>query len=309
MRYKLLLAGKNQTTIDDFFYTMTEDFECQTTSIRSEDIVSHISYFQPNAFVYCIAEETRENIMKLITALRQVGKQKVNLILIGDSEDCYEFLRMEPDMVSMTLLKPITASAIKSQLIKFLAEQERLAQEEKERQEQIEREKKNSVEARKQQEEENAIAEKIRRMQQEKEQREQKEHEQRVRERQESVSSGPKHVLVIDDDPRMLRLIKEELRDKYNVATAVSGRIAMNFLERKQTDLILLDYEMPEEDGPAVLEKLRANDKTRDIPVIFLTGINDKEKIQKVLAMKPQGYLLKPIECTKLIQTIRQVIG
>lgn len=43
--------------------------------------------------------------------------------------------------------------------------------------------------------------------------------------------------------------------------------------------------------------------------MVFLTGINDREKIQKVLAMKPQGYLLKPIEYDKLIQTIHNVIG
>ena len=115
--------------------------------------------------------------------------------------------------------------------------------------------------------------------------------------------------MIIDDDPRMLRLIKEQLREKYNVATAVSGKIALNFLERKKTDLILLDYEMPEENGVEVLRKLRANEQTKDIPVVFLTGMNDREMIQKILAMKPQGYLLKPIEISKLFQTIRQIIG
>ena len=88
-----------------------------------------------------------------------------------------------------------------------------------------------------------------------------------------------------------------------------SGKIALNFLERKKTDLILLDYEMPEENGVEVLRKLRANEQTKDIPVVFLTGMNDREMIQKILAMKPQGYLLKPIEISKLFQTIRQIIG
>ncbi len=306
MRYKLLLAGKNQTVIDDFFYTMTEDFECMTTSMRTEDIISHIGYFKPQAFVYCIAEETRENIMKLINALRQVGKREVRVILIGDSEDCYEFMRLEADMVDLTLLKPITASAIRSQLMKFLDERSKFEKLEKEKKENEQQEKEKQDAKRKLKEEEAAVGERIRKMQKEKELREQKERELALLS---APVSGTKHVLVIDDDPRMLKLIKEELRDKYNVATAVSGRIAMNFLERKKTDLILLDYEMPEEDGPAVLEKLRANENTKDIPVIFLTGINDRDKIQKVLAMKPQGYLLKPIECAKLVQTIRQVIG
>ena len=58
-----------------------------------------------------------------------------------------------------------------------------------------------------------------------------------------------------------------------------------------------------------VLEKIRANPQIADIPVVFLTGINDKEKIQKVLALKPNGYLLKPIEHEKLMTTIKKIIG
>lgn len=307
MRYKLLLAGKNQTVIDDFFYTMSEDFECLTTSLRSEDIVGHVSYFKPSALVYCITEETKENLMKLINSLRLVGKQNIKLILIGDSEDCYEFMRLEPDMVSLTLLKPITVSAIKAQLVQFLAKEEQIIKMQNAYQEKIAEEKAKEEQKNKQKQEEKIIEEKIRKMQEEKALREKKEREKK--ERVEASNNGTKHILVIDDDTRILRLVKEELRDKYNVATAVNGRIALNFLERKKTDLILLDYEMPEEDGPEVLEKLRNNDATKDIPVVFLTGINEREKIQKVLAMKPQGYLLKPIDCAKLIQTIRQVIG
>ena len=83
----------------------------------------------------------------------------------------------------------------------------------------------------------------------------------------------------------------------------------MKFLERRTTDLILLDYEMPEENGAEVLKKLRANPMTRNIPVVFLTGMNNREIIKQLVAMKPQGYLLKPIKCEQLVQTIQSVIG
>ena len=135
------------------------------------------------------------------------------------------------------------------------------------------------------------------------------ESEKTVEQREADGEEAKKHILVIDDDPIMLRLIKTELKDEYNVATAISGKIALNFLQKKKTDLILLDYEMPEENGPAVLEKIRKIDELKDIPVVFLTGINEKEKIQRVLSMKPQGYLLKPIEHDKLLATIQRVIG
>ena len=75
------------------------------------------------------------------------------------------------------------------------------------------------------------------------------------------------------------------------------------------TYLVLLDYEMPGDNGPAVLEKIRANPMTSNIPVIFLTGINDRKKIQQVLSLKPQGYLLKPIDHDKLVDAIKNTIG
>lgn len=118
-----------------------------------------------------------------------------------------------------------------------------------------------------------------------------------------------KHVLVVDDDPMMLKLIKEQLKDEYAVGTAVSGNLAMKFLENKSTDLILLDYEMPLENGAMVLKRLRRNPTLAKLPVIFLTGVSDRQKIKEVIDLKPRGYLLKPIEKDKLIGIIKKTIG
>lgn len=125
----------------------------------------------------------------------------------------------------------------------------------------------------------------------------------------ELVETTRKHILVVDDDVRMLRLIKKYLENNYDVATAINGRVALKFLESKHTDLVLLDYEMPLDNGAAVLEKIRQNPKTKDLPVVFLTGVSSKEKIQEVLQMRPQGYLLKPINKQKLLFTIEKNIG
>lgn len=127
---------------------------------------------------------------------------------------------------------------------------------------------------------------------------------QNIRKQQES-----NHVLVVDDDPMMLKLIKEYLGDKYHVATAISGKIAEKFLETKETNLILLDYAMPGENGVEVLKKIRANERLANIPVVFLTGVTDKEMLLEALAMKPQGYLLKPIDRDKLLGTVEKYIG
>ena len=117
-----------------------------------------------------------------------------------------------------------------------------------------------------------------------------------------------RHILIVDDDPMMLKIIKEQLHDDYIVATAPSGKFALKYLETKTADLILLDYEMPVENGPQVLEKLRDNPSTSEIPVVFLTGVTDREKIANALALKPQGYLLKPIDHEKLMETITKFV-
>lgn len=116
------------------------------------------------------------------------------------------------------------------------------------------------------------------------------------------------HILVVDDDVTMLKTIKGHLEGQYDVATAPSGRVALKFLESKTTDLILLDYAMPEENGVEVLEKLRANPATKNIPVVFLTGITEQHMIKKAIAMKPQGYLLKPIDHEKLLSAITNIL-
>ncbi|MGN0155366.1 MAG: response regulator [Lachnospiraceae bacterium] len=154
----------------------------------------------------------------------------------------------------------------------------------------------------------NAIAEQIIQYMEnlEKEQEEQK----LIQEKLEAIKKQKerKRVLVIDDDPIMLKLIKEHLHDTYDVATAISGKIARKFLESKKVNLILLDYEMPIENGPEVLMKIRENEELANIPVVFLTGITEREKISQALKLKPQGYLLKPIDREKLLGTIERFI-
>lgn len=113
-----------------------------------------------------------------------------------------------------------------------------------------------------------------------------------------------KKILVVDDSGLMLRNIKRWLEDKYQVILANSGAMAIKYLATNRPDLVLLDYEMPVIDGSQVLEMIRTETEFCDIPVIFLTGKNDKESIMKVLELKPEGYLLKSMEPNQIIQAI-----
>ncbi|MCR5790507.1 MAG: response regulator [Lachnospiraceae bacterium] len=120
--------------------------------------------------------------------------------------------------------------------------------------------------------------------------------------------STRKNVLIVDDDPVTLRSIREMLSEDFEVTVATSGIQAMTAIGKKRPDLILLDYEMPVCDGKQTLEMIRADEELKDMPVIFLTGINDRAHIQSVLKLKPEGYLLKPAVRDELVSTIRKRI-
>ena len=114
-----------------------------------------------------------------------------------------------------------------------------------------------------------------------------------------------KHILVVDDSGQMLRAIRSWLIDEYEVSMANSGMGAITFLAKTKPDLILLDYEMPVCSGPQVLEMIRNEAATREIPVIFLTAKSDRDSVMKVLSLKPEGYLLK----TKTPDEIKESIA
>ena len=117
-----------------------------------------------------------------------------------------------------------------------------------------------------------------------------------------------KRILAVDDEPLMLKLIQEQLSDMYDVSVAITGKLAFKFLEKKTVDLVLLDYEMPGESGAEVIEKLRSNPAYKDIPIVFLTGVTNPDKIRKIMGFKPQGYVLKPVNREKMLEAIQRII-
>ena len=111
-------------------------------------------------------------------------------------------------------------------------------------------------------------------------------------------------VLVVDDSGAMLRNLREWLGEKYNVIPANSGAMAMKYISRELPDLILLDYEMPVVNGKQILEMIRTEVDFSSIPVIFLTGKNDKDSVASVMALHPQGYLLKTLPPGEIVKSI-----
>lgn len=119
-----------------------------------------------------------------------------------------------------------------------------------------------------------------------------------------------KHILVVDDETEQLVTIKEQLSEFYDVTLVKSGEAAFKFLLRKIPDLILLDYLMPGEDGPSVLRHMRTIEELASIPVVFLTGVTERDAILKVISeLRPQGYVVKPAKKSELVAKIIDVLG
>lgn len=117
-------------------------------------------------------------------------------------------------------------------------------------------------------------------------------------------------ILLIDDDSTFLQAASRWLKKTgfYDVTIVNSGVSALNYLDDHLPDLILLDYEMPIMKGPEVLKKIRANLRSRDIPVFFLTGRNEKNAVMEAMREKPEGYLLKTDE-KQIIERLNSYFG
>lgn len=121
--------------------------------------------------------------------------------------------------------------------------------------------------------------------------------------------SGKKKILIVDDDPAYAKMAQEWLRNDYQAYSVTGGMNAISFLLKSPVDIILLDYEMPVVDGPQVFQMLRQEPATRHIPVVFLTGVDTREGVERVMALKPDGYILKSATKEKLLDYLREKIG
>lgn len=115
-----------------------------------------------------------------------------------------------------------------------------------------------------------------------------------------------KTILLVDDTPDNIKLLKSLLKDEFKTKIATNGEKALSIaFSDSPPDLILLDIMMPEMDGYEVCERLKSDDKTRDIPVIFLTAKAQMEDEQKGLEMGAVDYITKPISPPILITRVQ----
>lgn len=303
MKHKILLTGTHHPLISDFFNHMDFSFELLSSSTRTDDILGHIKYYEPDALAYCLNKESLDDIRSFRIVINQLDAGNIPLILIGEKSNCASFEKIYPVADYLTIVRPFSTKELTEKISSHLdAHYERLkktAAAQTETQE-------NTNDGNGKLKDALTLIDKITE-QLDIEQENIPAKEQKPAAVKPAEPEPKKHILIVDDDSRVLKLVKNILSDRYNVATAISGKVAMKFLENKETDLVLLDYEMPGESGAEILQKIRGNARFQKLPVVFLTGVTEKERIQQVLSFSPQGYLLKPINAERLNDTIKDI--
>ncbi|MGN1415773.1 MAG: response regulator [Oscillospiraceae bacterium] len=265
MKYRILLSGGSSAIVSEFFRFTDSRFKCLTTSSCVTDILNHFELFQPDAYI-CFIDARYSDAMSQIDAVKESDVYNgAPVIVVGSVEACNAIAGSGEKAPDLLIKRPISTDNLALSVVRFL---ERMAVKEK-------TPAKIPVPA------PEVPAEKA-----------------------PAAAPAKKHILVVDDDRSILKLLKTALSEEYEVTTMLNGVLAEKFIESRDVDLIILDYEMPIETGAEVFRRIKKNKKAENIPVCFLTGVSEREKIIEIMRLKPHGYLLKPIDMDMLRSAI-----
>lgn len=113
-------------------------------------------------------------------------------------------------------------------------------------------------------------------------------------------------VLIIDDQPKNIQVLGQFLRaEDFSINVAKSGQAGLDMIEGVNPDIILLDILMPDIDGFEVCKKIRENDKTKEIPIIFVSAVTDMEKIIHGFKIGGNDYITKPFNQDELLARVK----
>ncbi|MGA9142014.1 MAG: response regulator [Methanocella sp.] len=117
-------------------------------------------------------------------------------------------------------------------------------------------------------------------------------------------------IMVVDDEPDVVDLVKLVLEsDGFSVVTAYSGKEALEKIDNEMPDLVLLDIMMPQMDGWEVYSRIKANPRTKDIPVAMLTA--KSQSIDKMIGLhvvKVDDYITKPFGRSELLERVKRIL-
>jgi len=122
--------------------------------------------------------------------------------------------------------------------------------------------------------------------------------------------TNEKKILFADDDLRNRKLMETLLRiDGYRVLAVESGQALLDEVDQEMPDLIMLDLMMPGMDGFEVLRRLKASERTRNIPIVMVTALDDEGSSLRLRAAGVADTLSKPVDRWQLKKTLDQLLG
>ena len=117
-----------------------------------------------------------------------------------------------------------------------------------------------------------------------------------------------KTILVVDDTEANIDVLVEILGDEYDVSVALDGKSALEIVQEEPPDLILLDIMMPGMDGIEVCRRLRANEKSRIIPIVFVTAKGEIDDKMDGYDVGANDYITKPVDPDFVLETIKRIL-
>ena len=125
-----------------------------------------------------------------------------------------------------------------------------------------------------------------------------------------SASESAGLIVIVDDNLQNLQMLKAILEDKgYEIRAAISGKLALDAINQVRPDLILLDIMMPEMSGYEVCEYLKSNEETKDIPVLFISALDDPEDKMRAFEAGGLDYIPKPFHIEEVIMRVQTHIS
>jgi len=121
------------------------------------------------------------------------------------------------------------------------------------------------------------------------------------------MSGKRNSVLIIDDEPANIMMLRQILSPEYVVYVATDGQTGLTVAMKQKPDVILLDILMPNMDGFEVLTELRKSDETNEIPVLVVTGLKNEESEEKALSLGANDYMSKPLNSVIFRHRVRNL--
>jgi CheY-like chemotaxis protein len=119
-----------------------------------------------------------------------------------------------------------------------------------------------------------------------------------------------RNILLVEDEEDLINIVGSVLAEEgYNVKKSLSAEGALQLCESYKPDLIICDVKMGEMNGFVMLEKLKATEKLKNIPFVFLTALDDAEGKKKALRLGAQAYITKPFDVDDLLRTVLKLVS